>query len=128
MVERFKSYLGVRSGGSRSFPPLYPPEYGIVFQQTCTRYILDENSPVDLHYINGINGNLHLADAEPVDHTEYCLDYVQLEVGFVVQKTFVCFREDHNATGFLVYAVGLCISCVFLAATLIVYACLPKVS
>lgn len=98
-----------------------------MFRQSCSRYILDESVPVDRHYFNEKNGHLHLADADPLHYNEYCLDYVQMGE-YVVQKTFVCFREDDSGTGFFVYAVGLCISCVFLVATLIVYACLPKVS
>lgn len=64
----------------------------------------------------------------PIHHNEYCVDYVDRGVDVVLQKTFVCFTEGPTDTGFFVYAVGLCISCVFLGATLIVYACLPKVS
>lgn len=64
----------------------------------------------------------------PIHHNEYCVDYVELAVDVVLQKTFVCFQKDTTVTEFIVYAVGLCISCVFLVATLIVYACLPKVS
>lgn len=82
--------------------------------------------PADLHYLNDKNGYLHLYNAEPVSHTDYCMDYVQMGEN-VLQRTFVCFHDDPKP-GFFVYAVGLCISCVFLVATLIVYACLPKVS
>lgn len=103
-----------------------PPEYGLLFYQSCPRYILDESLSADRHYFNEKNGFLHFLDADPLSHHEYCTDYVQMGEE-VRQKTFVCFREDASSTGFYIYAVGLCISCVFLTATLIVYACLPKV-
>lgn len=103
------------------------PDYGLLFEQSCPRYILQADaSSSDRHYFNDQNGYLHLLNAEPVPHSDYCMDYVQMG-DYVFQMTFVCFHEDFKV-GFFVYAVGLCISCVFLVATLIVYACLPKVS
>lgn len=42
--------------------------------------------------------------------------------------TFVCFTEDKEQQILKYYAIGLSISCIFLAVTLCVYACLPKVN
>lgn len=120
-----------------------------MFNQTCDRYILQEaHDPNDRHYFNANNGFLHF-DGGAVDHNEwvdkdtpylyatnvclqslstfsYCSDYTEIG-GDVVHTTFMCFGEEYSDKRFIVYAIGLCISCVFLLATLIVYGFLPKV-
>lgn len=103
------------------------PEYGILYGQTCVKYILDETNEMDRHYFNVHNGAMHIKDTDPIPVDKYCVDFLQMGNDTAQQFTFMCFTNE-AAQGFFIYAVGLSISCVFLLATLIVYACLPKVT
>ncbi|XP_059612776.1 G-protein coupled receptor Mth2-like [Phlebotomus argentipes] len=110
-------------------PTFQPKEFGIRHGQECEKYILDAaGDPRDNHYFNSKTGNVHLDNLDPIPETGYCVDYVEFAPDFVQLRTFLCFETPpgHSKEHFMVYAIGLSISCLFLAATLLVYACLPK--
>ncbi|GAB0095981.1 probable G-protein coupled receptor Mth-like 3 [Sergentomyia squamirostris] len=113
-----------------SDPPIKEPkEFGVRFGQTCEKYILDAaNDPRDSYYFNARTGHVHLDNLDPIPESGYCTDFVEFAPDFIEIRTFLCFETPpgHSKEHFMVYAIGLAISCLFLAATLLVYACLPK--
>ncbi|XP_055683534.1 G-protein coupled receptor Mth-like [Lutzomyia longipalpis] len=109
-------------------PTVQPEEFGIRHGQQCEKYILDGSNPQDYHYINAKTGHVHLDKLKPITEAGYCVDFVEFAPDNIELRTFLCFETPpgHSKEHFMVYAIGLSISCLFLAATLLVYACLPK--
>ncbi|KAG4065998.1 hypothetical protein HA402_001245 [Bradysia odoriphaga] len=111
------------NGSARGYLEVEPTVYGLINTQTCNRYKLTDD-PDDAHYISHVDGSLHVNHFEkPFSNDEYCVEF--LDTGTVDMHTFVCF-SPYPQTKFTYYAIGLTISCIFLALTLICYACLPK--
>ncbi|KAJ6648616.1 G-protein coupled receptor Mth2, partial [Pseudolycoriella hygida] len=98
--------------------------YGLINTQTCDKYKLSNDNPDDAYFISHVDGSLRVrAFDESFSNNNYCIEFVN--TGTIDIHAFVCFSH-YSQEKFKYYAPGLAVSCVFLAVTLICYACLPK--
>lgn len=99
------------------------PAYGIYLGQTCIKY-LEDSRPL---FFDSTTGNLHLPQSQdpPLTQDKFCVDFSEID-GITTQSTFGCW-EYKREREFYAYGIALCISSMFLIATILVYGCSPKV-
>ncbi|GFG38827.1 hypothetical protein Cfor_11240, partial [Coptotermes formosanus] len=108
------------------------PSFAILSNLECDKFILQpEQTERDLSYLEA-DGRLHVPrhSDRHLKTDKYCLEKVFLpEYEMEGIYTFLCFPEDTiepNQIQFILCALGLITSSVFLLVTFLVYACLPS--
>lgn len=68
-----------------------------------------------------------MIQTDPVTQDRFCVDFFEMN-GITTQNTFGCLDTEFvRERDFYAYGVALCISSMFLIATILVYGCSPKV-